>query len=140
MNTFESSLLGELQEVVAANPRPQTSTATRTRKWAWVAAPAGVAAAAAGVFATFALQAPGAYAVTKQADGVVKVKITHLSDASGLQKALKADGIDAHVDYKAGGAAPGASDGGRVVSGTVSHTPGSMCSAPPVAASVTRCR
>ena len=33
-----------------------------------------------------------------------------------------------------------ASAAGSVVAGMLSHTPGSMCSAPPVVASVTRCR
>lgn len=130
MNTFENSLLGELNDLVAS--RSETTAApARGKGWMW-AAPLGVAAAAVGVFATFALQAPGAYAVTKAGDGGVTVKIKHVADAGGLQKALKADGVNAHVDYRANAAAgPDLQNGAVTSSGTVTGSSHGDVSPPP---------
>jgi hypothetical protein len=59
----------------------------------------GVAAAAtAGAFLLSA-GAQTAYAVTKNADGSVSVEVDSLTDASGLEAALKAVGVNAVVEY-----------------------------------------
>jgi hypothetical protein len=49
-----------------------------------------------------------AYAVTPRADGSVTVKISSLSDAAGLQSALRAAGVPAVVRYSAAADCPAA--------------------------------
>jgi hypothetical protein len=100
MNSFEDSLLSELRTVVAKR-EPRRSLASRLGKPGFVALPAGAlgiaAAAAVGVSALGGASA--AYAVTTASSGDVVVTINSLSDASGLQSALRADGVDAYVNY-----------------------------------------
>lgn len=133
MNNFENSLLSELRTVVAER-EPQRPLHSRLRKPRFVAVPAGALGVAAAAVVGFGALggASAAYAVTTAANGDVVVTIHSLSDASGLQSQLQADGIDANVNYDAGtgtGATtpPGASAGqhpalAEIVSG-VAPTP-----------------
>jgi hypothetical protein len=102
MNNFENSLLSELRTVVAER-EPRGPLASRLRKPGFVALPAGAVgvAAAAAVAITSLGGAGAAYAVTTAPDGDVVVTIKSLSDAAGLQSQLRADGINADVNYDA---------------------------------------
>lgn len=93
LDTFERSLLTELRAHVAARGPARS----RRRRWAWAAAPAGAAAAVA-VALTLGGPSP-AYAVDEAGDGDIVVTIHRLDDAAGLEKALRAEGVDADVDY-----------------------------------------
>jgi hypothetical protein len=128
MNSFETALLSELRTIVTerSEQRPRHPLASHLRRPGLIAVPLGVAgAAAAAVVGVGALSgATAAYAVTTAASGDVVVTINSLSDASGLQSALRADGIDAIVNYDAGGsstppipAGSGAVEGGSSASG-----------------------
>lgn len=128
MNSFETALLNELRRIVTehAERRPHHPLASRLRRPGFIAVPVGVAgAAAAAVVGLGALSgATAAYAVTTASSGDVVVTINSLSDASGLQSALRANGIDAIVNYDANGSSPppipagsGAVDGGSSASG-----------------------
>jgi hypothetical protein len=101
MNTFESSLLTELREHVATRAvTARRAHSSRIKRLRWSAIPVGAAAATA--VALVLIQSPAAaYAVTTADDGNVVVTIDKLSDASGLQQALQADGINAIVNYDA---------------------------------------
>lgn len=123
MNSFETALLSELRTIVAERTqrRPRRRLAGPLRRPSFIAVPVGVAGvAAAVVVGVGALSgATAAYAVATASSGDVVVTINSLSDASGLQSALRADGIDAIVSYDAGGsstppipAGSGAVDGG----------------------------
>src|SRR5512132_3410525 len=104
---FEERLLHELRAVVAARPAPGPAPASaparqRARRRLVLAGAGGVAA----VLAAVAIFAGGggtesAYAVTPRADGSVTVKISRLSDAAGLQRALRDAGVPAVVGYGA---------------------------------------
>jgi len=100
MNQFEASLLTQLN-AVADSRSPHRPL---LRRPAFVALPAGaVGIAAAAIVGVGALSsATAAYAVTTAANGDVVVTINSLSDAAGLQSQLRADGIDANVNYNAG--------------------------------------
>ncbi len=129
MNQFESSLLTELNGVA---DRRSARTPLLRRPTA-LALPAGaVGVAAAAIFGFGALgSTSAAYAVTTPANGDVVVTISSLSDASGLQSQLRADGINANVSYDGADATstpPGSSSGqvpvyDEAVSGT-SQNPG----------------
>lgn len=101
--TFEDRLLDRLRLVVAANAAPPQPRARQPRRRHWPLAAAGLAAA--GVAAAFVIVIPGgtqaAYAIDSQPDGTVTVQIASLSDAAGLQAALRDRGIPAIVDYSA---------------------------------------
>lgn len=101
--TFEDRLLDRLRLVVAANPAPPEPGARQPRRRRWPAAAIGLAAA--GVAAVLAVVIAGgtqaAYAIDSQPDGSVTVHIASLSDAAGLQAALRNRGIAAIVDYSA---------------------------------------
>jgi hypothetical protein len=95
--TFEDRLLNELQDVVRTQPsgRPGRPHRTRNRSLA------GAAAAAAATTVAALLLTGGAspaYAVDEH-NGTVTVTIKSLSDAAGLQKALRDKGVHAYVDY-----------------------------------------
>lgn len=99
MNTFETSLLTELREHVATRAAAEPSRSRRVKRLRWSALPAGAAAAAV---AFVLVQSPtAAYAVDKADDGDVTVTIDKLSDAAGLQQALRDEGIKAYVNYDA---------------------------------------
>ena len=103
LDQFESALLTELRGQVAARPEPAAVPALAVRphhrRWA-----AGLAVAAAAATA-FVVGFPGgpavnpAFAVAQEADGEVVATIHELEDAAGLEEALRAAGIDAHVSY-----------------------------------------
>lgn len=95
LDPFETALLGELREVVRAQP------ATRRRRGR-VLALAGVAAsgaAAVGAVLVTGGSAP-AFAVHRDADGDVTVTINRLENASGLEQALADVGVTADVRYQ----------------------------------------
>jgi hypothetical protein len=126
LDHFESALLTELREHVAAHPVHETATAPVTHqrhrgRWA-----AGLAMAAAAATA-FVVASPGgpatspAYAVEQTGDGEVVVTIHRLEDSSGLEQALREHGIDADVSYD-----PASRDGGHT-----SMTPDGEVEAPP---------
>jgi len=93
LDSFETRLLTALREEVAG----RAPAAVRHRK-RWSFAAAGALAVAA-IGAAFVLQPAGAYAVDRQGDGDVVVTIRSLSDADGLERALRAEGVEAEVDY-----------------------------------------
>jgi hypothetical protein len=124
---FEERLLHQLRQVVAERPAPTPASGSAvTRRPAHrrrIALAGAGTAGVVGVTAAVALVAgsggvtESAYAVTPKPDGSVTVKISSLSDADGLQRALRAAGVPAVVSY--GGPmtcpAPGpGNDGGTV--------------------------
>ena len=106
LDSFESTLLAELRREVAEHPAapspsPSPSAVRSPRRRRRLAA-AGATAVAASVVAVFGLGGSGgspAYAVAEDGGGDVTVTIHRLDDASGLEKALAAHGIDADVSY-----------------------------------------
>ena len=123
MNTFETSLLTERREHVATRATAQPTRSRRAKRLRWSAVPAGAAAATA--VALVLVQSPAAaYAVDKTDNGNVVVTIDKLSDASGLQQALRDQGINAYVNYDANlvseAPPPGAVTRSRPDSGTES--------------------
>jgi hypothetical protein len=104
MNNFEQALLQELRTVVADRATSRTRI-RRLRRPGIVVLPVGaVGVAAAVAIGVSALGgASAAYAVTKASSGDIVVTINSLSDAAGLQSALRADGINADVNYDANG-------------------------------------
>jgi hypothetical protein len=101
--TFEDRLLDRLRLVVAANSAPPEPGARHPQRRRWPAAAAGLATA--GIATVLAVVIAGgtqaAYAIDSQPDGSVTVHIASLSDAAGLQAALRDRGIPAFVDYSA---------------------------------------
>jgi hypothetical protein len=112
LDSFESALLTELRREVAEHPAPLAAPAVvrRPRRRVRLAA-LGATAVAASVVAVFGLGSGGgsplfvssAYAVETNSAGDVIVTVHHLDDAAGLEKALRAKGIDADVSYSADG-------------------------------------
>ncbi len=95
--TFEDRLLNELQDVMRAQAPNHPGRPHRVRNRSL--AGAAVAAAATTVAALVLTgSASAAYAID-ESNGTVTVTIKSLSDASGLQKALRDRGIAAYVDY-----------------------------------------
>lgn len=102
---FEDRLMTQLRLVVADNSSPaiplSVTTPRRVRlSWSLASAGTAVAAAAAAIVITAGSSTSPAYAVARQPNGMVTVQIHDLSDASGLQSALRADGVPAVVDYR----------------------------------------
>jgi hypothetical protein len=111
---FEERLLAELRRVVVEGPSPtaaQSSAARRpARPWRRrrLALAGGLAAVAAvASVAGVALTGGGdaAWAVTRNADGTVTVKINSLSNADGLERKLAAAGVPAIVQFLPAGKA-----------------------------------
>jgi hypothetical protein len=102
MNNFEERLLRELRVTVAARPAARRAQRPIWRQPQLVVAggfAATVAVAAiAGLF-FFSAGTQAAYAVTRNADGTVTVEVDSITDASGLQAALEAAGVNAVVEY-----------------------------------------
>jgi hypothetical protein len=102
--TFEDRLLIELREVVAARPAPASGPVVARRSPRLPRLLIGGAATAAAIV-TAVLAASGgdpaapAYAVERQADGSVTVKINSLRDAEGLERQLRSVGIASVVDF-----------------------------------------
>ncbi|MEV0316615.1 hypothetical protein [Nonomuraea fuscirosea] len=105
MSNFEDRLLGALKEEITtrtAEDRTTTVTPVRRSRGRLVglsAAVAGGAAATAAVVALTGLIGSPAYAVTKDADGGVSVRINAFTDPEGLESELAGAGIKAVVDY-----------------------------------------
>ena len=96
LDSFESSLLGELRSAVGTrNPQP----ARRHRLPALAAAVVVGALAITG--GTTLLRPDAAFAVTEQSDGDIVVTIHRLDDTDGLERALADHGITADVDFDA---------------------------------------
>jgi hypothetical protein len=104
---FEDRLLHELRRIVADRPEPKAVEQRRAprKRLALGGAVVAIGAATIGVaiIASSGDVTPSAYAVEPQANGAVTVSIHALSDASGLQRSLRAAGVPAVVDYAAGG-------------------------------------
>ena len=126
---FEDRLLEQLRRVVAAQPAsPRPAARRRAPRGRLILAGAGAAAALAAVAFVVGSGdvATSAYAVESRTDGAVSVSIHSLSDASGLQRSLRAAGVPAVVDYVPAGqgrclsppAGGGASDGPRRTKGS----------------------
>ena len=100
LDSFESALLAELRAVVSARgsePRPAPRRPGRRR---WLVAAVGVAVAAVTALALLpGLGQQPAYAISVDGNGEVHVRIHRLEDASGLEAALKAQGVTADVRY-----------------------------------------
>ncbi len=101
-DTFEDRLLSQLQEVVRAqSPARPPGRPHRIRN----RSVAGTAVAAAAATVATVLMTGGAspaYAIDDH-NGTVTVTIKSLSDAAGLQKALRDKGVPAYVDYTPAG-------------------------------------
>jgi len=105
LDTFESALLTELRQHVAAHPVHETAPAPapHRRRRGRLAVGLAVAAAAATAFVVASPGGPGtcpAYAVDQDADGDVVVTIHRLEDSAGLEAALRDHGIDAEVSFQ----------------------------------------
>lgn len=124
MNNFENSLLSELRTVVAER-EPQRPLTARLRKPGVVALPVGALGAAAAAVVGFGALggASAAYAVTTASNGDVQVTINSLSDAAGLQSQLRADGLNAYVDYTPNTGSTGANSS-TTASSTATSAPG----------------
>lgn len=126
MNTFEDRLLTELVQRVAANPGP---AARRPRRGRLVLAGTGGTAVVAAAAAVALSGGASAYAVESSGNGSVTVHIRDLSDASGLQRELRAAGVPAVVKY--GAAEPGCGPG--VPPGAAAGAPTHTYETPPAA-------
>ena len=108
LDSFESALLAELRTHVAEQParqaEPRGTRGRRVRRFAVGAVAAGLAASVVGVVSLGGHGgASPAYAVELDGDGDVVVTVHRLDDAAGLEKALRAKGVDADVSYDADG-------------------------------------
>ncbi len=101
-DTFEDRLLLQLRDVVRAQTPAQTGRPHRVRNRSLAGAAAAVAGAATAAGLVMTGGASAAYAIDEH-DGTVQVTIKSLSDASGLQQALRDKGIPAYVDYTPAG-------------------------------------
>lgn len=102
LDTFETALLLELRETVAARSGTTPRGALRASR---TSTPRKIALAAAAAAATVlvalipgALSSP-AYAVAEGASGEITVSIDRLEDAQQLQEELKDHGVTADVRY-----------------------------------------
>ena len=136
---FEERLLHELREVVDQRPAPSPAPAAvaaparrRSRRRFVLAGAGGVAAVlAAVVLFTGGGGTEPAYAVSPTADGDVTVKISSLSDAAGLQQALRDAGVPAVVRYGTSTNCPAPPAGAGQEGGTVQrHDSGGKGSGP----------
>lgn len=105
---FEDRLLVELKQVVADRRSalaPEEPGPVRRRAWKpGLALAGGVIALGIAFVLPMALDGTGnaAYAVTRQADGTVRVEIHEFEDPDGLQRKLTEEGIQVHVDLPEG--------------------------------------
>ncbi|MFE3450940.1 hypothetical protein ACFXJ8_18615 [Nonomuraea sp. NPDC059194] len=94
--SFEEHLLMELKaEIVARGQRRRRAG----RRLAAGAVVAGLAAAAAIAVPLLTGSEPRAYAVTRNADGTIRVEVNEFRDADKLERDLKGMGVAAEVDY-----------------------------------------
>ncbi|MGY2873277.1 hypothetical protein ACVW00_000467 [Marmoricola sp. URHA0025 HA25] len=106
LDTFEQSLLTELREHVSARKPDAAASRNLRRRWT-VGLLAGGLTTAAAAFVAVGLGAgiagpSAAYAVDAQPDGDVVVTVYDLSDASGLEHALAAEGVRADISHVEG--------------------------------------
>jgi hypothetical protein len=105
LDTFETALLGELRREVTEHPAAAAPAARvprpRGRLRLGAAGAAGIAASVVAVFGLGGTGGSPAYAVAENSAGDVTVTVHRLDDAAGLEKALRAKGIDADVSYDA---------------------------------------
>ncbi|MCO5967825.1 hypothetical protein [Actinoallomurus soli] len=104
LEDFEERRLTALKEVVAARARALPARETRTRRparrtIALAATAVGVSAVAATAVTVTSLRSAPAYAVARDANGVVDVRITRYRDAEGLSRQLRRLGVPAAVYY-----------------------------------------
>lgn len=102
LDSFESALLTELRQH-ATQPALTPVPVRRRRRRIVAIVATGIAASVAGVVGLSGAGGSPAYAVAVDGDGDVVVTVHRLDDASGLEKALRAKGIDADVSYDADG-------------------------------------
>jgi hypothetical protein len=152
---FEDRLLSELRQLVAERPVPpvtppaeRAARAGRARRRPTRLVIGSVTATAVAAGAVLAAtwswggDVTPAFAVDRQPDGTVTVKINRLSDAQGLESKLRAAGVPAVVHYTATPGkicrAPGKPAAARPT-GPV-HASGSISAAPghPASFSITR--
>ena len=101
LDSFESALLTELRRQVVEQPVGAPVPPRRRRRRVLAAATAGLAASVVAVVGFGGAGGSPAYAVDVDNDGDVVVTVHRLDDAAGLEKALRARGIDADVSYDA---------------------------------------
>jgi hypothetical protein len=119
---FEERLLARLKDVVAERERvpiPENSTRRRSLRPGLVLVGAAVALGIAGAFVLPMALDGGepAYAVTRQADGTIRVEIHEFEDPDGLQERLEKEGLSVRVDYVPVGMVCGR----EIVGGAVLH-------------------
>lgn len=102
LNTFETRLLDQLQEQVAAQPRPATATRRPTAAKVGLAVAASAAMVAGGVGLTHETAQP-AWAVDPHSDGTVTITVNRPTGAAELQARLAEVGIPASVQFPADG-------------------------------------
>jgi hypothetical protein len=99
---FEQRLLAALRTHVQQQPDMIVATERRRAGWRRLAI-AGATVAAAVIIGVPVLlggsSASPAFAVEPHGDGTLTVTVNRLDDAAGLERKLKANGIDAQVDY-----------------------------------------
>ncbi len=103
-NNFEERLLTELRQVAAERTEPSAEPAARRSAWkprtfALGGGAAAVAVAAIAIVAGSGGSPSSAYAVEKNPDGEVSVKIESLKDAEGLEAKLAEVGVPADVNF-----------------------------------------
>jgi hypothetical protein len=118
LDSFETALLQALHEHAAVAPHrvsePTPIRRSPRRRFRRVAAGIAAAAAAAAALVAVGLSGPEpAFAVQTASDGDIVVTIHDLSDAAGLEQALRDRGVDVGVDVK------------------VDYDPGNACIPPP---------
>jgi hypothetical protein len=100
---FEERRLAELKQIVAARatgtPEPGTRRPTRRAMTLAATAVGAVAVAVTGTVVASLGNAAPAYAVTKDAKGVVNVRIMRYRDAGGLSRQLQRLGVPAGVFF-----------------------------------------
>lgn len=94
--SFEEQILMELKTEIIARAERRRRT---TRRMFTGAAVAGLAAAAAIAVPLLTGSEQSAYAVSKGADGTVKVRIHEFKDVDRLERDLNAAGVQADVTY-----------------------------------------
>ncbi len=103
MNTFEDKLLTELREVVAERAATPIDVRRRRPKRVLIGIAACLtlaAGTAVGVPMLGGEQATSpAYAVTREPNGTVWVKVFRIEDAEGLEKKIRAAGVAAEVTF-----------------------------------------
>lgn len=98
LDRFEEALLTSLREEISRHDR----SAPRRRPARRLVLAGGVAASVGAVLAgSFLFQPEAAYALDPKPDGDIVVTISSLEDAEGLERALRAEGVEAEVDYDA---------------------------------------